>query len=209
MATSKHIKKTFITGIFILIPLVATAYIIYFIISSIDVIIAPLIRNITFYVTGHEIYIPGTGIIIFIVITYLTGMLASNYFGKKILYYGDLVIKKIPFVKGIYTSVKDIVYTFSSEKTRSFKEVVLVEIPAGGRYFLGFVTKRTKTKAGENLCSVFIPTTPNPTSGFLIFAREDDLIFIDMSVEDALKHIISLGLTQSELIWNEKRSQQY
>lgn len=205
MGTSKHIKKTFITGLFILIPLVATIYIIYFIVSSIDSIASPLIRNITLHVTGKEIYVPGTGFVIFIIITYLTGILASNYFGKKILFYGELILKKIPFVKGIYSSVKDIVHTFSSENTRSFKEVVLVEVPAGKRYFIGFVTRHIKTADEKNLCSVFIPTTPNPTSGFLILAKEDELIFLDMSLEDALKHIISLGLTQSELLWKEKK----
>lgn len=205
MTTSKHIKKTFIAGLFILIPLVATIYIVYFIVSSIDSIASPAIRNITYHLTGEEIYIPGTGIIIFILVTYLTGIFGSNYFGKKILSYGELLLKKIPFVKGIYTSVKDIVYTFSSDKTRSFKEVVLVEIPSGSRYFLGFVTRRIKTDRGTEMCSVFIPTTPNPTSGFLILTKEEELIFLDISVEDALKHIISLGLTQSELLWNEKR----
>lgn len=205
MGISRKLKKTFITGLFILIPLIVTAYIIYIVISFMDTIISPLMKNITLKTIGYELYIPGTGLIVFVLITYLAGVLASNYFGKKLLFYGETLLKKIPFVKGIYTSVKDIVTAFSSEKTRSFKEVVLIELPSKGSYAVGFITKRTLVNGGGTLCSVFIPTTPNPTSGILIMAKEEELTFLDMQVEDALKYIVSLGLTQTETQWKEKK----
>ncbi|MCX7965803.1 MAG: DUF502 domain-containing protein [Syntrophorhabdaceae bacterium] len=204
MGFTKRIKKTFIAGFFVLIPLLVTVYIVYVIISSIDSIISPLIKNIIINLTGKEIYIPGTGFIIFIIITYLTGILTSNYFGKKLLFYGELILHRIPFVKGIYRSLKDIFNTFSFESTRAFKEVVMVEMPLNGKFFIGFITKRFTLKDGRQLCNVFIPTTPNPTSGFLIVAREEELIFLEMTPEEAIKYIVSLGLTQTDISWREK-----
>ncbi len=206
MEVSRHIKKTFITGFFVLIPLLATIYIIYLVVSSIDAIISPLIKNIVASIAGKEIYIPGTGFIIFIVITYLTGILASNYFGKKLLFYGEFVLHKIPFVKGIYKSLKDIFQTFSFESTKAFKEVALIKMPGDGRFFIGFITKTFQTKDHREFCNVFIPTTPNPTSGFLIIAEKDDMIVLDMTPEEAIKYIISLGLTQKHLSWTDKNS---
>ena len=202
----KHLKKTFFTGLFILVPLFVTIYIIYMVISSIDKFIYFIIRNITLNFTGKEVYIPGAGFFLFIIIVYLTGILASNYFGKSLLASGEALVRKIPIVKGIYGSVKDIIDAFSSEKIKSFKEVVLIEFPFKDRYAVGFITKRLQGRERENLCSVFIPTTPNPTSGYLIILPERELTPLEMSVEDALKYIVSLGTSRVELEWKEKRS---
>lgn len=205
MNLSKHLKKKFLTGLFILIPLIITMYIVYLIISSIEAMVSPVIRNIFSQIIGHEVYMPGTGFILFIVIVYVTGVVASNYFGKALLVYGENFLKKIPFIKGIYGSVKDMTDAFSSEKIKSFREVVLIEFPFQGRYALGFVTKRIQLE-DRSLCSVFIPTTPNPTSGYLIMAKEEELVFLDMHTDDALKYIISLGTSRAELSWKEKKS---
>ncbi len=202
----KHLEKTFLTGLFILIPLLITIYVIYAIVSSVDAFLSPIIRNITSEVAGRELYIPGTGFFLFIVIAYLTGILASNYIGKKFLAAGETMVRKIPFVKGIYGSIKDMVDAFSSEKAKSFKEVVLVEFPFKGRHVVGFITKRLQGSRNEELCSVFIPTTPNPTSGYLILLPEAELIPLNMTVEDAIKYIVSMGTTRVELEWKEKRS---
>ena len=205
MNLSKHLKKKFLTGLFILIPLIITMYIVYLIISSIEAMVSPVIRNIFSQIIGHEVYMPGTGFILFIVIVYVTGVVASNYFGKALLVYGENFLKKIPFIKGIYGSVKDMTDAFSSEKIKSFREVVLIEFPFQGRYALGFVTKRIQLE-DRSLCSVFIPTTPNPTSGYLIMAKEEELVFLDMHTDDALKYIVSLGTSRVELPWKEKKS---
>jgi uncharacterized membrane protein len=205
MDVTKHLKKKFITGLFVLIPLLVTIYIIYLVISFVDTIIAPALRNITLHLVGKEIYIPGTGLFLFVVLAYVTGVVASNYIGNRFLLYGEKMLRKIPFVKGIYSSVKDMTDSFSSEKRRSFKEAVLAEFPLQGRYTIGFVTNRIKSQSGEHFCSVFIPTTPNPTSGFLIVIPEKELIFLDLPVDDALKYIISLGTAGIELAWKEKK----
>lgn len=205
MDVTKHLKKKFITGLFVLIPLLVTIYIIYLVISFVDTILAPVIQNITFHLFEKEIHIPGTGLFLFVIFAYITGLIASNYIGNRFFSYGERMLRKIPFVKGIYSSVKDMTDSFSSEKKRSFKEVVLAEFPFQGRYALGFVTSRIAGQSGEEFCSVFIPTTPNPTSGFLIVIPKKQLIFLDLPVDNALKYIISLGTAGIELVWKEKR----
>jgi len=205
MNITKHIKSMFLTGLFILIPLVVTIYIVYTIITFFEPFVGPLVKNIFLRLTGHETYIPGTGFIVFIVITYVTGMVASNYFGKTALSRGEKILKRIPFVKTIYGSVKDMTDAFSSDKVKSFKEAVLVEFPFPGRYTVGFVTKRIEIEE-KPFCAVFIPPTPIPTAGFLIMVREEELKFLDISIDTALKYIISLGTTKLEISWKDKRS---
>ena len=201
-----QIKKTFFTGLFVLIPVLVTIYIIYIVVSFADTAISPIMKNITSNITGKEIYIPGAGLILFIIITYLTGVAASNFIGKRLLLFGEKMLKKIPFVKGIYSSVKDMMDAFSSDKMKSFKEVVLVEFPFKGRYAIGFITNRIQNSEEGVFCSVFIPTTPNPTSGYLIIIPEGEAIFLDMPIDNAIKYIVSLGTLKVELKWKEKNS---
>lgn len=205
MSIANHVKKKFITGLLVLIPLIVTAYIVYLVVSFIENFIGPALRNIFLQVFQREVYITGTACIIFVVITYLTGLFVSNYFGKTVFFRGEKLVKRIPIIKSIYGSVKDMMEAFSSEKIQSFKEVVLIEFPFPGRYAMGLVTNRVEIK-GVQHCSVFVPTTPNPTSGYIILAKEDDLLFLDMATDDALKYIISLGTSRSGSIWNGKRS---
>lgn len=205
MNITKHIKSKFLTGLFILIPLIVTIYIVYAIISFFEPLVGPLVKNVFLRLTGHEIYIPGMGFFLFIIITYVTGVLASNYFGKTALSRGEKLLKRIPFVKTIYGSVKDMTDAFSSDKVKSFKEVVLVEFPFPGRYTIGFVTKRIEIE-GKPFCAVFIPPTPIPTAGFLVMVREEELKFLDISIDTALKYIISLGTSKLEFSWKDKKS---
>ncbi|HBL24213.1 MAG TPA: hypothetical protein DDZ40_08865, partial [Deltaproteobacteria bacterium] len=187
----------------VLIPLIVTVYIAYLIVSFIENFIGPALKNIFFQVFQREVYITGMACIIFVVITYLTGLFVSNYFGKTVFSRGEQIVRRIPIVKSIYGSVKDMTEAFSSDKIKSFKEVVLLEFPFQGRYAIGLVTNRVEIK-GLQHCSVFVPTTPNPTSGYIILVREDDLVFLDMPTDDALKYVISLGTSRSGILWNGK-----
>lgn len=205
MGIAKHIKSKFLTGLFILIPLIATIYIVYVIISFFEPLVSPFVRNMFFRLSGRELYIPGAGFVLFIVITYLTGTIASNYFGKTLLSRGEKILKRIPVIKSIYGSVKEMTEAFSSDKIKSFKEAVLVEFPFAGRYTIGFVTKRVEIE-GEPFCAVFIPPTPIPTAGFLIMVREEELKFLDIPIDTAVKYIISLGTTKIDLSWKDKKS---
>lgn len=199
MDITKHVKTKFLTGLFILIPAIITAYIIYVVVSSVDAVIYPIIRRVTWSITGKEFYIPGTGLVLLILIAYGTGVFAANLIGKKMLGLGEALFTKIPFVKSIYSSVKDMTDAFSSQAKKAFKEVVLVDFPLKGSHAIGFITKRTTSEGTGTVCSVFIPTTPNPTSGFLIMVPEQELTFLQMSVDEALKYIISLGTSRIEL----------
>ena len=192
MSVGKHLKSKFLTGLFILIPVIATIYIVYVIISFFEPVIGPIIRNILFRVTGREFYIPGTGFLLFVIVTYITGTVASNYFGKTALARGERILQRIPVIKTIYGSVKEMTEAFSSDKVKSFKETVLIEFPFKGRFTIGFVTRRLQINS-LNFCAVFVPPTPIPTAGFLIMVPESELIFLDMSVDAALKYLISLG----------------
>lgn len=205
MSITKHLKKKFVTGLFVLIPLIVTAYIIYLVISFIENFIGPVLRNIFFQVFQREVYITGTAFIIFVVMTYITGLFVSNYFGKTLFSRGERLLQRIPIVKSIYSSVKDMTEAFSSDKLKSFKEVVLVGSPLNGLLVIGLVTNRLKMNE-KPYCAVFIPTTPNPTSGYLVLVRESELVFLDMPTDDALKYIISLGTSRAGFTWNEKRS---
>lgn len=204
MDMANHVKKKFITGLLVLIPLIVTVYIAYLIVSFIENFIGPVLKNIFFQVFQREVYITGMACIIFVVITYLTGLFVSNYFGKTVFSRGERIVRRIPIVKSIYGSVKDMTEAFSSDKIKSFKEVVLLEFPFQGRYAIGLVTNRVEIK-GLQHCSVFVPTTPNPTSGYIILVREDDLVFLDMPTDDALKYVISLGTSRSGILWNGKK----
>ncbi|MBA4416585.1 MAG: hypothetical protein C0392_01550 [Syntrophus sp. (in: bacteria)] len=207
MDITKHVKAKFLAGLFILIPVIITIYIIYLVVSSVDAVIYPVINKVVSTVTGKEMDIPPVaGFFLFIIIVYVTGIFATNYMGKRLLRLGETFLTRIPFVKGIYNSVKDMTDAFSSEKKKAFKEVVLAEFPFKKRYAIGFITNRIAGRERETICSVFIPTTPNPTSGYLIMVPEQELTFLDMAVDDALKYIISLGTSRIELKWIEKNS---
>jgi uncharacterized membrane protein len=207
MGMTGHIRKKFVTGLFVLIPLLVTAYVIILVISSFDAVVAPFMRHISQGLLGRELYVPGAGILLFLVIAYLTGVFTSNYMGKRVIGAGERTLKRIPFVKGIYSSVKDMTEAFSSEKKRSFQEVVLTEFPFPGRYAVGFVVKRMRIDGKGLFCSVFIPTTPNPTSGYLILVPEDEVVPTGMTVDQALRYIVSIGTTEVEQGWIDRRLQ--
>jgi len=192
----KKVQKLFIAGILTLIPLVVTFYLLYFLFTTLD----NFLGNILEAVLGREL--PGAGFLLSILLVLLAGFLTTNLLGKKILYLGEDVIQRIPLVKGIYSSTKQIVDAFSSREKDAFKKVVLLQYPRPGLYALGFVTGTSQgeiqDKTREPLIYVFVPTTPNPTSGMLLMVPEYDLISLDMTVEDGLKVLISGGIANPQ-----------
>ncbi len=148
--------------------------------------------------TYLQFYIPGLGLILVVIIILVVGLLTRNFIGGKIVRFGENIVNRIPFVRSLYTGVKQLMEAFFIQKNDAFKRVGLLEYPRRGIYVLGFVTGESKgevqSKTGKNMINVFVPTSPNPTSGFYILIPEDDLIILDMSVEDAFKLIISGGM---------------
>ena len=144
------------------------------------------------------IHIPGLGIIVTVVLIFVCGLVTTSFIGNKIVRSGENLVDRIPFVRNIYQATKRLSDSMFTDRRSSFKKVVLVEFPRKGVYTIGFVTGMPtsviREKAGQNCISVFLPTTPNPTSGYLIIIPEDDVVPINMSVEEALTYIISVGI---------------
>ena len=148
-------------------------------------------------------HIPGLGIVISLFIVVITGVGVTNYFGHRLVGFGESILDRIPLVRSIYKAVKQVLTTIFSSGSQSFRKVLLVEYPRKGLWSIAFQTgtsnEEVKQKSGQDLVTVFIPTTPNPTSGFLILVPLADAIELEMPVDVALKMVISLGVVQPEL----------
>lgn len=143
-----------------------------------------------------------------VIIIFMIGLIAKNIFGKKIINAFERLLSKIPLIRGVYSATRQIIDTFQNSGS-NFKKVVLVEYPKQGVYSVGFVTKETtnflNSKIGEKCSNVFIPTTPNPTSGFILVIPNKELKELDMTVEEGVKFIVSVGLLSPEKIIEEMR----
>jgi len=185
------LQRRFITGVLILMPVVVTAWIFWKIFSSVDNILAPL----------QERYIildwPGVGFVVVLLLVLLVGIIGGNLIGRRMISAGERVVFNIPLIRRVYTAVKQLGEVFLADKNTVFKEVVLVRFPHRDSFALGFVTREGSDQfklAREGcLLNVFVPTTPNPTSGFLLLIPPSDVIRIPVTVEEALKMVISGG----------------
>lgn len=188
----KRLRNLFIAGIIVLLPLVATVYIIYFLFNFIERWTGPLIET----VIGRQI--PGIGIIFTFIVIFLAGLFATNIIGRKIIEFGETILLKIPLFRNIYGSIKKVMEALFTKNKNSFKQPVLFEYPRKGLYQIGFLTNDSSPyfdqKTGRELYNIFLPTTPNPTSGMFIMAPRDDVILLNLSIEEALKVIISGGI---------------
>ena len=190
-----HLKRTFIAGLFVVIPIGITIFILKFLFNFTDGILSSYIDNLFGLVFNHELHIPGLGIITGAVVIYLGGLLATNVLGTQLLKLGDNLLSRIPLVKSIYSSSKQLTKVFREGKS-SYRRAVFVEWPRAGIKAIGFVTAEVK-RDGERLVVVYIPTMPNPTSGFALFFREEDVFDSGMSVEEAVKFVVSGGAVVS------------
>lgn len=187
-----HVKKTFVTGLFILIPLGITLFILKFLFNFADGILGPYLARVFAAITRHESYVPGMGMVTGAVVIYLTGLLATNVLGTQIIKWWDEVLSKIPLVKSIYTPSKQLTQMFKDGNS-SYRKAVFVEWPRKGVRAVGFVTAELE-RNGERLIVVYVPTMPNPTSGFALFFHEDEVTDCGMTVEEAIRFIVSSGV---------------
>ncbi len=197
---SRRLRNYFVTGLLVLVPISLTLFIINYLFLKIDSILRDVIYK--FFRTqlglplGDE-PIPGLGFITLVLLILGTGLLARNYLGKKVIQFGEYILARIPIISRIYSTIQQISQAFLSEKREVFKKPVLFEYPRKGIYSIGFFTQDTRGPVqdalDEDVVSVFLPTTPNPTSGFLLFVPKTEIIDIDLSVEEAMKLVISGG----------------
>lgn len=197
MNVRKHFKRHMIAGVVTLVPIVVTGLFIWWVISKTDVVTRYLVTKGV--LPG---YVPGLGLILSLVIVgaiiYFVGLLVSNYVGRKLINISEAVIDRVPIVKTIYTSVKQVADSIKISRKGLFERVVLIEYPKDGIWTVGFVTGVSKgeiqEKTQEKVINVFIPTTPNPTSGLLVMVPEQNLIQTEMTVEEGMKLIVSGGI---------------
>ena len=146
--------------------------------------------------------VPALGLVITLLIVLAVGWFTTNFFGKRFLHLGETVVEKIPFVRRIYKGSKQVVQSIANADTSAFRKVVLLEFPRRGMLAIGFVTGsahgEVQDLTKENVLNVFVPTMPNPTSGFLIFAPPEELTEVNMSIEDGIKYVVSGGIVTAE-----------
>jgi uncharacterized membrane protein len=200
----RWLRNRFFTGVVVAAPIGITIWLIYTFVNFVDQVIKPLIPARYNPESYLPFAIPGMGLLIAILALTLLGALAANIFGRSLLDIGERIVNSVPLIRNIYSALKQIVETVFKGQQNSFKEVVLVEYPMAGSYAVAFVSShgrgviKTVVGQGEDVLGVFIPTTPNPTSGFLLFVPRSKAIALDLSVEEAAKLIISFGMVTPE-----------
>jgi uncharacterized membrane protein len=192
----EHLKGYFIAGIVVTGPTLLTLYIIWLIVTFIDSSVGALLPSV--YNPQTYLHVPGFGLVIVVLGLTLIGALTAGVLGRVYVRLSDRVLARMPVVRGIYAAVKQIFETVLAKQSNSFREVVLVQWPRPGMWTIAFVTAAVEgelqRRTGADTIAVYVPTTPNPTSGYLMFVPRKDVITLEMSVEDAIKYVISTGI---------------
>ncbi len=210
----KDVRKRMLTGLLLILPVYVTFFVVKFLFSFVGGTLAPVIKKVLqFYgvvlpkTTVDEFIITFIGLILTFVALYFIGIFAANFLGKAIINYFENLLTKTPVIRNIYSSVKQIIHAVTLPGKQAFKRVVLVDFPKTGTKSIGFVTGSTQHNNEKKLLTIFIPTTPNPTTGFLIFTPEEDVIDSNLTVEEAFKTLFSGGvLTPKDIITAAKVS---
>ena len=205
------LRNSFFTGIVVATPVTVTAWLIVTFISFADRTVKPLIPRAYLPESYLPFAIPGFGLIVAVIGLTLLGALAANILGRSLLQVGERLVARVPFVRNIYGALKQLLETVFSQNQKSFQEVVLLQYPRDGLWALGFVTTEAKGELKERLGSeyiaVFVPSTPNPTSGFILWTRRDEVHELDMTVEEGAKLIISAGIVTPEQVRAQKAAE--
>jgi uncharacterized membrane protein len=190
----KHLRTKIFAGILVTLPLGITFLVLKFVFNTLDSILGPLMPEISIPILSHEFILPGLGILGFFLLLYLFGVIASNVLGHKLVHLGDRVFKTIPLVKNIYTSSKQLTDAFSATRKGAFRQAVFVEFPLKGSFTLGFITNELKDLSQHVKVAVFIPTALVPPMGFLLFLPRDQVLPSQLTIEEAIKSIMSVGI---------------
>jgi uncharacterized membrane protein len=200
MKLGAKLRAYLFTGILVTAPVAITFYLAYKFILWVDIFVTKILPPQYNFINYMPMTVPGFGLIILIGFLMLVGMFAAGFLGRFFIRLGEWFVAKMPLVSSVYSLLKQIFETVFSSKTQAFKKVVMLEYPRKGIWILGLVSAdlqgEIEEKLPDKMVNVFIPTTPNPTSGFLIFVPKKDVIEMDMTVEEAIKFIISGGLVE-------------
>ena len=203
-------KKNILTGLLVLIPIVLTLWVLITLTQFLDQVLLFLPKEVQpdVFFGGA---IPGYGVIITLIVVFLTGVIANNFFGKKIITIYEYVLNKVPVISSIYKGIKQESDTLLSNSGQAFSKAVLIEFPNAGTYTFAFITGVPNDQIAKYLkgkfVNVYVPTTPNPTSGYTLIVPTKKIIEIDLSVDQVLKYVISMGVstTDKEFIKNNKK----
>lgn len=194
------LRASFLTGLVVIAPVGLTIWLIWSVVGWIDGVVLPLVPSRIQPETYIGINLRGVGVIIFLVFTIFVGWVAKGIIGRSMIHFAEGLVNRMPVVRTVYSGIKQISETVFAQSERTFEKACLIQYPRKGIWAIGFVSTnargevaaRAETSGG--LVGVFVPTTPNPTSGFLLFFPQEDVIELDMSVEEAAKLVISAGL---------------
>jgi uncharacterized membrane protein len=193
----KRLRRILVAGILVWLPLVVTYFLLKFVVGVMDKTLLYLPEKFQPEVL-LGIKIPGLGVILTLIVLLLTGVLAANFVGRAFVGGWESIMDRIPVVRSIYSAAKNFAEMIFSDSSQSFKNVLLIQYPREGLYSLAFQTSselgEVQGRTGKDVVCCFVPTTPNPTSGFIIIVPKEDVIVLDMEVDEALKMIISLGV---------------
>ena len=194
------LRSSFLTGIVVIAPISLTVWLIFAVVSWFDKVVLPFVPGRLQPETLIGINFFGLGVVIFLIFTIVVGWIAKGLIGRSLIRQAENIVDRMPVVRTVYNGIKQISETVFAQSERSFEQAVLIEYPRRGIWAIGFISTHAKGEilrragTGERIVSVFVPTTPNPTSGFLLYFPEEDVIELDMSVEEAAKLVISAGL---------------
>jgi uncharacterized membrane protein len=195
-----RLRSSFLTGIVVIAPVGLTIWLIWSVIGWIDSVVLPLVPSTVRPEQYIGINLRGVGVMIFLFFTIFVGWIAKGIIGRSLILFGESLVNRMPVVRSIYSGIKQISETVFAQSERSFEKACLIQYPRKGIWAIGFISTTAKgevserAETGGRLMSIFLPTTPNPTSGFLLFLPEEDVIELEMSVEEAAKLVISAGL---------------
>ena len=184
---TQNFRSKLFAGVATLLPLYLTFFVIKFLFVTLEEMSDPILKR-------FNLDIPGLGIILTVLLIYILGFLVTNFLGRKIFNIGERIVKKVPIVNMIYTTLKQITDTFTKGSTDAFEGAVYIQYPRQGLWTMAFISGESKTKDDVHYYDLFVPTTPNPTSGFFLMIPQADTVATGMSVEEGLKTIISGGL---------------
>lgn len=195
----KSLRSYLLAGLVVWLPILVTIGVLRFIVDLLD-------KTISLLPDAYQpeqligMHLPGLGVLLSLGLLIVTGVVATNFFGQRLVSWSESILERIPLVRSIYNASKQVIQTLFASNSDAFRKVLLVEYPRKGMWSLAFQTGLTnpeiKKHTGDEMISIFIPTTPNPTSGFLMLVPKSEAIELSMSVDEALKYIISLGVMQ-------------
>ena len=198
----RHFRASFVAGLLIMIPVVITWVILRFVFETFD----PLLEDAIQGAIGHWFdYTPGMGIVTLAIIVYLVGLITTHVLGRRLIGLGHALVDLVPFVRSIYSTVRQattVLSTVGSGADGQYSAVVFIEFPGYGLRSIGLVTAKIKDQGGETLLAVYVPTSPFPTSGFLVIMPEDRVTYTDLAVDEAMKLIVSAGIVAPDKIFS-------